>query len=69
MAKTTSKMLFVRMKESERLAVDALAADYGMDTSEFVRCVLDQFDRERPALTRKIVPQPRKVTETERELA
>lgn len=32
--------LAVRMKESERQAIDALAADYGMDTSEFVRCAL-----------------------------
>ena len=68
MAKTTSKMLFVRMKEHERLAVDALAADYGMDTSEFVRCVLDQFARERPALTKKIVPMQRS-TSTDRILA
>lgn len=68
MAKTTSKMLFVRMKESERMAVDLLAADYGMDTSEFVRCVLEQWQRERPALTRKIVPQ-RRVLSTEGEPA
>ncbi len=62
MAKTTSKMLFVRMKEAERRDVDALAQDYGMDTSEFVRAVLEHVKSERPALIRRVVPQRRPAT-------
>ena len=69
MAKTTSKMLFVRMKEAQRQAIDVLAADYGMETSEFVRLVLEQFERERPPLTRKIVPQRRSITDGDRVMA
>lgn len=54
-----SRMLFVRMKDDERGMVDTLAAEYGMETSEFVRAVMEHIATERPALTRRIVPQRR----------
>lgn len=47
--------LQVRMTENEKERVIALAADYGMDMSTFVRAMLIYFEQQRPNLV--IMPQ------------
>ncbi len=49
-----TKFLQVRMSEEERETVDALAAEYGMDASNFIRAMISFVDQQRPVL--RIVP-------------
>lgn len=44
------KFLQVRMSEDERVAVDDLAAEYGMDASNFIRAMVAYVDQYRPTL-------------------
>ena len=45
-----NKYLQIRMTETERNDLDSLARDYGLDTSSFVRAIVDYFDHKRPVL-------------------
>jgi len=49
-----TKFLQVRMSEDERETVDNLAAEYGMDASNFIRAMISYVDQHRPTL--RIVP-------------
>ena len=45
-----TKFLQVRMSEEERETVDALAKEYGMDASNFIRAMISFVDQQRPVL-------------------
>ena len=52
-SKTT--LVQVRMSETEKATLQALAKRYGMDVSEFFRQVVLYIEAEQPALVRPIV--------------